>query len=126
MKQQIEQLIERLEKGVSHCDCPCEHEIYIGDVLERIWQVGGASIHFNSEQCRQLCDTWRWIGFTKSLQEIFDCEWEETNEIGPRVPCEEDCVIPKEPTPHFHHAPIYIPKDKNKLALGKFLLSLNF
>jgi len=99
------------------------HPILIGDVLERLWQDGSASIHFNSEQCRSLCDTWRWLGFTKSLKEMVnEVEWVEDEAIkeaylaGVRA---SGGVID-------NLAPLWqVPKQKHHRELFEFLLSLN-
>lgn len=96
MKTEIEQLIDRFATGAHKCPCMCNDciectaegttkaPVRIGDVLGKIWQKGG-NVHFAGEECERLCNRWRWVGFTKSLQEILaevDWGYDEVKKYG--------------------------------------------
>jgi len=103
MKQQIEQLIDRL--AGSH-----KGPVLVGDVLDLV------SIAWTEEQQEQqwldLVKLWFECGTTKSLQEIFDrAEW-------------EDCVVYVGPVVERNGIPKCLPKQPEIRALFEYLLTL--
>ena len=53
------------------------HNIMIGDVLEKIYRTGSIFMRTSGRDYRLLRENWDECGFTKSLQEIAKCGYEE-------------------------------------------------
>lgn len=101
------------------------HPVRIGDVLNRMQNY--SCEHEDDEtfgmRCGQLCLIWEKCGFTKSLQEIFNCEWIESEDTyvvegerfanGQMVEVKYEQAVAKT-----------FPKDPAKKALAELLIEL--
>lgn len=128
MKEEITKLIDKLASPSHtqgsdiciHYDCPTEGLIMIGDVLERatagivVKQVPYEGLY--PGRLEELLELWQPCGFSKSLQQIFDCEWEHTGEW--------DCAADGHTDATTKLRKVLAPKDPNIKALGELLLTL--